>query len=270
MKVTVFGSDGFIGANLKRRLTLEGGDTQLSSRLNPIDIRQHDLGHIIYCSGVTSDFRNRAIDTVEAHVSCLIPILRFAKFDSLTYLSSTRVYEPLGTNSRLVGIDTPNLDHLYNASKVAGEALCFAAAGARVHVVRLANVVGFDQSSHGFLDSIVRDALYKKHISLQTGLETSRDYVWIDDVIDMILAITKGGSRPIYDVGSGGSRTTGQLISVISKITKCTFSVSQDAPNLTFPAANVSALCDDFNYEPTDILDVLPKISQIQVAADKK
>ena len=47
---------------------------------------------MIYAIGVTADFRTRPFETMEAHVSVLCEILRDARLDSLTYLSSTRLY----------------------------------------------------------------------------------------------------------------------------------------------------------------------------------
>jgi len=51
-----------------------------------------DLGHIIYCIGITADFRRRPHDTITAHVTKLQEVLTRTSFESLVYLSSTRVY----------------------------------------------------------------------------------------------------------------------------------------------------------------------------------
>jgi hypothetical protein len=80
------------------------------------------LGHVIYCIGLTADFRSRTFDTVEAHVCTLLDVLRRGEFESIVYLSSTRLYAGSDSTSEETSIRISPFD-VYNTSKLAGESL---------------------------------------------------------------------------------------------------------------------------------------------------
>jgi nucleoside-diphosphate-sugar epimerase len=154
-----------------------------------------DLGHIIYCIGVTADFRTRPFDTVDAHVCKLLDILKNHDFESLTYLSSTRIYQSSSEpccEENTIQVNPLDFNDLYNISKIMGEAVCFAS-GTKVRVVRLSNVYGGDYNSDNFLSSITRDAILKRKIILNTSLESEKDYISIHDVTDLLLKIAQNG-----------------------------------------------------------------------------
>src|SRR5450631_61417 len=73
MKYTVLGAEGFIGSHVARRLA----ERQIPHQTLTRDILDHldqPLGHLLYCIGLTADFRERPFDTVEAHVHVLSQI----------------------------------------------------------------------------------------------------------------------------------------------------------------------------------------------------
>src|SRR5437868_14664917 len=88
--ITVLGASGFIGSHIVRELEQRGEKYYAPAKVETI--WDKDLGNIIYCIGLTADFRTRPFDTVEAHVCKLNELLKRGRFDSLLYLSSTRVY----------------------------------------------------------------------------------------------------------------------------------------------------------------------------------
>jgi len=88
--ITVLGSSGFIGSHLVNKLRELNVSYYCPSREE--DLTKKNLGDVIYCIGLTADFRSRPFDTVTAHVCKLLTILQECRFDSLLYLSSTRLY----------------------------------------------------------------------------------------------------------------------------------------------------------------------------------
>ena len=90
MKYTVLGATGFIGSHVAALARSLGHEVVCPGRDDNLD-GQH-LGHAIYSIGITADFRRRPHDTVTAHVTKLQEVLTRTSFDSLVYLSSTRVY----------------------------------------------------------------------------------------------------------------------------------------------------------------------------------
>src|SRR5215472_2089070 len=64
---TVLGASGFIGQHLVRYLR-QNGETVWTPPRDAPEIYAQDLGRVVYCIGLTGDFIERPLDTVEAHV----------------------------------------------------------------------------------------------------------------------------------------------------------------------------------------------------------
>src|SRR2546423_7434097 len=157
--ITVLGGSGFIGSALARRLGESRREYLAPGRDEKLVGRQ--LGHILYCVGLTADFRSRPFETVQAHVCHLLHILRDCDFDSLLYLSSARIYQGAGATTREedpLQVSPSKQDDLYNISKAMGESLALHC-GHRVRIVRISNVYGGDFASDNFLSSLIRDAV---------------------------------------------------------------------------------------------------------------
>ena len=159
MKYTIFGSTGFIGSNLAAEARAAGHDVCCPGRDDVVI--DGDPGHVIYCIGVTADFRRRPYQTIDAHVMHLQKILQQSEFETFTYLSSTRVYQhcvgPVVTEEAGLNVRSQDSGDLYNISKLLGESL-LQLHGDGVRIARLSNVVGNDITSDNFLFSVMRDA----------------------------------------------------------------------------------------------------------------
>src|ERR1700686_1955024 len=89
--ITVLGGSGFIGSHLVQKIRQLGMDCYRPERDD--ELAGKKLGDVIYCIGLTADFRRKAFQTVDAHVCKLRDVLERCDFDSLSYLSSTRLYK---------------------------------------------------------------------------------------------------------------------------------------------------------------------------------
>jgi len=257
--ITVLGASGFIGSHLAKRLNTRGSEYQAIGRLDVLP--DGSLGHVIYCIGLTADFRSRPLDTVEAHVCKLMEILRDGCFESLLYLSSTRLYTGVDSTREDTPVRITSLEpgDLYNASKVMGESLVLNC-GRRTRVARISNVYGADFNSDNFLSSIIRDALVHKKIVLQTSADSAKDYISVDNVADMLLEIATSGAERIYNLGSGFNVSNGQLADTLLRLTGCTVEFSQQAPSVTFPIINTERLRGEFDFQPSNVFDDLPHL----------
>ena len=85
MHYTIFGSKGRIGSYLKKKLIMDG-NTVFSPPRKHYYIAHKNLGHVIYCNGVTSDFKYRSFDTIESHVCLLSFLLKNKNFNSFNYI----------------------------------------------------------------------------------------------------------------------------------------------------------------------------------------
>jgi len=261
MNFTVLGASGFIGSNLVRWLQSQGFSCWSPRRGE--DLLSHSLGHIIYCIGLTADFRTKPFDTIDAHVCYLLKVLKQCKFDSFLYLSSTRVYgirEDTAYEEDIIHNQPLNFSDLYNISKIMGESICFAAGKPNVRVVRLSNVYGYDAKSENFIFSLIRDALRNKRIVLNTSLDSNKDYISINDIVNILPEIAIHGRHKIYNVASGENIAAGQIVDMLSRLTGCNVEVEKNAERICYPNICIKRIKEEFEFTPTHILNDLDKL----------
>jgi nucleoside-diphosphate-sugar epimerase len=257
---TVLGARGFIGAQLVSHLEANGhvvyaperGDTQ---------VFQRKLGHVLYCIGLTADFRTRPFDTVRAHVSVLAEVLEKAEFNSLVYLSSTRVYarSASGKESAPLTADVSDPSDLYNLTKLTGESLCRSCNRPNVKVARLSNVIGLDHQSDNFLFALIREAISGR-IELQSDPESAKDYILLDDVVALLPRIAVEGKGWLYNIASGSNVAHREIVALLALLTRCEVAVRPDAPLSVFPEIDIGQLRKEFNFSPLSLLGYIPDL----------
>lgn len=255
MKFTILGSKGFIGKELTSFLTKIGHEC-FTPEVRNTNLEGMDLGHVIYSAGVPN-FMERPYDAVDAHVCQLKNILQKSNFKSLQYFSGGRVYHKMNDTKEERDLMFNPLDKndLYGISKIMGESICIASNNPRVHILRLTNVTGNNFNSHLFLPSIIRDAITKNKIKVFTSLSSKKDYVYIDDVLELVLKISISGKNKIYNIASGKNIESGKLIEKISDITGCDVEVASNSKEYSFPETSISKITEEFDFSPTNILD---------------
>ncbi len=264
---TIIGGRGFIGQHLHHALMEQGWECYLPAR-NADDLSTRRLGHVFYCAGLTADFRQRPFATVEAHVQHLASVLEHAHFDSLTYLSSTRVYAgALETHeSTSLKVNPGDPSDLYNLSKLMGESLCLNACSVRpdqstpvIHVVRLSNVVGDAMPLNNFLAEVIHDAKTTGAVRFRTSPDSEKDYVSISDVVRYLPQIALSEKGGIINLASGKNLSNRELANCLQQAgIVCSF--EQGAPTIRFPAIDNQLLRTRFGDLKFDVLDMLPQM----------
>jgi nucleoside-diphosphate-sugar epimerase len=265
-RFTILGSRGYVGSHLAAHLRAR---PDALVHLDAEALPSGNLGHIMFCIGVTTDFASRLRDTMHAHVGKVMDALDSYEFDSFTYLSSTRVYER-GTSGREdapLSAEPAKLADFYKISKIAGEAVCLAHPRPTVRVARLSNVIGFEQPPLTFVPSLIRDALQQRRIVLNTALDSAKDYISMDDVLHALVNIALCGSGRIYNVSSGLQTTHLQIAECISKTLFSTFEVKPGGERTVFPETPSTKLQAEFGIEPQPILEKLPTLCRRYAAA---
>jgi nucleoside-diphosphate-sugar epimerase len=263
MKFTVIGSNGFIGSALSIKMRAEGYSVFTPSRGDD-KIFSIPLNHVIYAAGVTSNFRLNPFNTLQANTSYLAEILEKSCFDSLLYLSSSRIYRHAESTQEDAAIFLKSYDpeDLYDLTKLTAEALCYAREDLnhKVKVVRLSNVIGTDFRSQNFLFDIIRSACDDGVIYLRSSLDSCKDYVMLEDVIELLPKIATIGKHKCYNVASGHNLTHQDIVNSIIKCTKARLEISNDTPTVRFSRLDVSKILEEFTYKPSNVLDCIPRL----------
>lgn len=257
MKFTVFGNEGFIGSRLVTKLQNDGYQVILPGRNDDLERLEH-LGHVIYCIGLTSDFRTRTYDTIEAHICLWSRILQQCSYETCTYLSSTRLYLGCGKTEENVALSIApsKADDLYNISKLAGESCCLKTCKGKV--IRLSNVVGgHDESSPGFITEIIKMAKENGEVVLESAADSEKDYIMIEDVVDLIPRIVVSGKYEIYNVASGRNISHKEIIDALKKNTDFKVKFVKHAKSICHPTIDVSRISEEFNFRSRDVIQYL-------------
>lgn len=258
-RFTVLGAQGFIGARLVERLRGLGHEVDAPPR--DASWLGHKLGIVFYAIGVTHDFRSRPLDTVNAHVSRLGELLARGQFDSLVYLSSTRVYQGLsGTVDEMseLLVNPTRAGDLYNLSKLTGESLALAS-GRPVRVVRLSNAYDAQDRSGNFLSSVLR-AADRGDLTLETTPDSTRDFVSLSDVVSLLPRIALAGRHWLYNLASGTLLSNSELFERIRHMLPCPPRYSPQAQRVRCPRISIARLQSEFDYRPASLLDELPSL----------
>ena len=254
--ITVLGASGFIGSNIVKKLVSDNIPFYAPAKTD--DLRNRDLGDIIYCIGLTADFRTKPFETVTAHVCKLNEVLSQCKFSSLTYLSSTRVYinstSGFAAETDKIMVDPMNPDDLYTLTKLTGERLCLSS-GRNTKIARLSNVCGKADSSTNFLFQLIDDIQKTGKVELHQTLTSAKDYILMSDVVDLLINIALKGKEKIYNLASGVNTTNAEIIENLHKYFTFSSTINATAKEVVFPVILNNKIRDEFNYNPKKIAE---------------
>lgn len=261
---TVMGGHGFIGSHLLCHLRQAGHECFAPERGDD-SLFSTPLGHVIYCVGLTADFRSRPLDTVEAHVCLLRRLLKQADFASLTYLSSTRVYARSNATDETatLHVNPTRADDLYNLSKLMGESLCLHGGRANTRVARLSNIVGLRPDPDIFIDQLLEEGRQTGRVLLRTALSSRKDYLYIDDAVSALTRIAASNAQGIINVASGEGVDNQQIARYLESDMGFIVDVSSNAPAWDFTAIDINRLKNEFAIQPRLFSDYFPEFLKL-------
>jgi nucleoside-diphosphate-sugar epimerase len=258
MQYTVLGEEGFIGSHIAKLLAAR----QISYQTYTRDVLDHldkPLGHLLYCIGLTADFRERPFDTAEAHVHVLSQILQHGNFESLTYLSSTRLYQGAASTEETTPLVVNVLDpgDLFNTSKLLGESLCLWSGRRNVKIVRVSNVVGPRKDNNVFLDQVLQEAFATGEVVFQTAPESCKDFIHVDDVASTILRVASEGRQSIYNLAAGANVSNQRIGEILSSKFGIRVRYTEQARTWAFAPIDISRLKTEFGFSPRPFQDYI-------------
>lgn len=229
-RVVVTGAGGFLGARLVARLTKLGcevvplgraGGFRLMKDAIPMQGVDH-VFHLAAETGVPDSWQDPArFHLINSHGTVrVLDQCRLAGC-SMTYVGAY-IY---GVPTHLPIDETHPLDpnNPYAFSKWMGEQACawFAQCySIPVTAIRLFNVYGPGQSTRFLIPSIVAQVLDPAAPSVQLmDLAPRRDYLFVDDAVDALLASWPLDSYALYNVGNGTSHSVGDVAGAVMQAT---------------------------------------------------
>lgn len=259
-KATIIGGKGFIGRHLVVRLSAAGWSCHVPER-HEVDNGQKDMGHVFYCAGLTADYLRRPFDTVEAHVSLLSRILQADRFESLVYLSSTRLYDSQpgseGKEEMPLLLAPANPRHLYDLSKALGESLCLVTGKGRARIARLSCVYKDHTDGEGFLPMLLRRIIMENSSTLEVDSSPSfaRDYIAVDDVVEALILIATQATQSVYNVASGENTRNDTLFSALTEISGCRIIPMQTTVAPVPPRISIQRITEEFGWQPQSVME---------------
>lgn len=282
-RVLVTGSNGFIGSNLVRRLLKEGADIYCIDKIklnqdgikgNTLDIRDlENLKEIIKEINPNIIFhlvalinRSRDINLIkeihEINLNGTINMLLATKdinYDLFVYPNTSEVYgnqnkPPFKENMKVEAMSP------YSASKLCGEIYCKLFSdllNKPIVMFRMPIAYGPGQKVDMFIPELMKAIKEKKEFIMTKG-EQTRDFIYIDDIIEaFILCCYKKGIRGLFNLGSGKETQLKEVLELLQKQIKV--NVKFDKPyrknEIWHYYLDISKIKNELNWEPRVRLD---------------
>jgi nucleoside-diphosphate-sugar epimerase len=217
-RVIILGSRGFLGRNLHRACAASGvavtglassdidlSDASAGARLAKL---LHPKDVLVFLAALTPD-KGRDSGTLMRNLAiarAVCEATRAVGITQIVYASSDAVYS---FDNPLISEDTPAAPmDLYGAMHRTRELMLAAEAKAPLAVLRLTAVYGADDTHNSYgPNRFLRQAVKDGRIPLFGNGEETRDHLYVDDAVNVILKILSHGSTGLLNVATGTSAT---------------------------------------------------------------
>ena len=129
-----------------------------------------------------------------------------------------------------------------------------------MRIARLTNVVGSDFGSKNFLYELIRSACDLGHIELRSSATSEKDYLLLEDVVELLPKLATSGRHACYNVGAGQNIAHSEIVEAIASCTGARWRVADNAPTTTSRRVDIARAKAEFGFGPRPVLAYLPAL----------
>lgn len=255
-QITVLGSTGFIGSRVQTRLLELGYDPFCPGRDERLTSQR--LGTVVYCVGLTADFREDPLGSYNAHLGLLRQLLVENSVERVVYLSSARVYLPLLdaqsdlarlTEDLPIPVLSSSSSDVYTLSKLAGESLVLATGPANT-ALRLSNVVGPPAEMGSFLGQVVAEIKSTGQLHLRSHPQSAKDYISVGAVVETITMTLRRRMPGVYNVCNGFNLSNQDWLDLLAQHFAFELQVDDTCRPVVYPPISHTLLTAQTGFVP--------------------
>jgi nucleoside-diphosphate-sugar epimerase len=244
MRILVTGSNGFIGRNLISKLeanqhqvfTTNGIDIRDSAAVNRlVELANPEICYHLAAYG-NSPYHtdvNKIYETIINGTKNLINSLKLSNCKLMINASTSSVYGKKYLPMKETDFLEP--DSHYAIAKTTTENICSFESTEKLAIcsLRLFSVYGPYEKEYRLIPTIIKQALNNEVITLANP-KTARDFVFVDDVIDLMLQVKPIHNKKIFNIGTGHQSTiqdvADAVISLAQSNSKIIYDSSKNRP----------------------------------------
>jgi len=304
LTILITGASGLVGAHLCKKLAENGVDVvglthktknsvlasipQGDIEIAVCDIQDYDNLNLIF-----SYYQPDTVFHFAAHLphttnsefikvnvlgtSNLLDICYRKGVKNFIYASSMSVYSTPPEHSPVSEKHSTRPDDIYGKTKLIGELLCGCYSRVmRTVSIRFSSVFGPEDNSR-VAYHFMQSALSGNPIRVDGDGSQSSDFIYVDDAIQgAVLALEKGKSGEVYNIGSGQETSVLELANMIAGLGSPPVEVELSGKPATRPfrfVADISKARRELGYSPGSLVDGLKKYQEeksYDSATDKK
>ncbi|MEK7497300.1 MAG: NAD(P)-dependent oxidoreductase [Patescibacteria group bacterium] len=241
-KIAVTGASGFIGKNLIQSLGKGSYEVRVVKRdlisgeglkefLNGSDILIHLASLLTGPEGEVYKFNTTSVKN----------LLNLAKgITKIIFVSSAAVYgKTKGIPFKEENVLSPDNEYARSKADCESEIIKWSEDnGIQYIILRPFNVYG-PGSDHGVVASMMKSIKEKGKITVNGDPEKIlRDFLYVQDFVDVLILVLKSGFQGIYNIGWGKNRSLAELITLLKKFSKKSFELEIE-PNDPTKSGNI-------------------------------
>lgn len=262
-KILITGSSGFIGAKVAEKLAqsqiiTDSDNGRIDLRIRDQVMRFDSVDTVIHLGGKTPRDGLNWNHYFDNNVSGTLNILEYClqkNVKKIIYVSSYVYGKP--KNCPIDENHPVNPHNAYTESKYLAERLCQSYCNnseLKATILRPFNIFG--QFMHeGFLIPNLINAMKTGNKITITNKKSKRDFLHVDDFVDLIIRIKNHNSKfDIFNVGSGESHSFEEIIEKIEKISSKKLNIDYQDDSRSFiddVRADISKIKNKIGWQPS-------------------